>query len=404
MTYMEQIIKERARLHLFYVNIAATPLWLLWIIFDYWFAGDMFHAFIFTRIGGSILSILLVLNYYKKWMDVYNSQILMFAYYNGVIGYYISSVPIESLTPYFNGYSMIIIIMFFILILRVRDIIWFSSLVIIAFPFIGQFGIHTYSDIFAGGGFAFMTVFIAMNFFGVLRFKGVLRDLSLIAEIERARETEKTNQILEQANREKETLLKEIHHRVKNNLQVISSILRLQSSYVKDTATLRILEESQQRILSMSMIHETLYKSNNFASINISSYFDELLAELITSYQQKPDLTINVEKEIKDIYLVIDQAIPCGLIVNEAITNSLKYAFVNRKFGTITVRFTENGEYYLLEIGDDGIGLPTNFDIQEPETLGIQLIMTLCEQLDGTIEISQDNGLHYSIKFPKKID
>lgn len=399
---MNQIIEERARLHLFYLNIAAVPLWLAWILFDYMFAGEMFQAFIYTRIGGSLLSLFLVLNHYKKWLGVFNSQILMFAYYNGIIGYYISCIPEASLTPYFNGYSMIMIIMFFILILRIRDIIWFSGLVIIAFPFIGQYGDHDFTTLFAGGGFAFMTVFITMNFFGVLRYKGVLRDLSLTAEIDRARETEKTNQILEQANKEKETLLKEIHHRVKNNLQVISSILRLQSSFVKDPSILRILEESQQRILSMSMIHETLYKSNNFASINMAEYFDELLEDLINSYQQNPKLSISVDKKIEDIHLILDQAIPCGLIVNEVITNSLKYAFDQRTSGRISVQFTEIGDDYLLEIGDDGPGLPPGFDLKEPETLGIQLIITLSEQLDGKLEINQNKGLMYSVRFPKK--
>lgn len=401
MTYTEKIIEDRARLHLFYLNIAAIPLWLVWILFDYWFAGEMFETFIYTRIGGSLLSIFLVANYYKKWLGVYFSQALMFVYYNGIIGFYISTVPLESLTPYFNGYSMIMIIMFFILILRVTDIIWFSALVILALPFIGLYGNHDFKDIFAGGGFSFITVFVTMNFFGVLRYEGVLRDLSLTAEIEQARQTEKTNQILEQANKEKETLLKEIHHRVKNNLQVISSILRLQSSYVKDPSTLRILEESQQRILSMSMIHETLYKSNNFASINMSDYFDELVEDLVDSYQQRPDLIIQIDKKIEDTFLILDQAIPCGLIVNEVITNSLKYAFSDSDEGTIILRFSETDDNYLLDVGDDGIGLPDDFDFNEPETLGIQLIQTLSEQLDGVLEIKTDNGLLYSIRFPK---
>jgi two-component sensor histidine kinase len=401
---MEEIIKERARLHLFYLNIAAIPLWLVWILFDLMFAGDMFVPFIFTRIGGSLLSLFLVANYYKKWMGTYTSQIFMFAYYNGIIGYYIATVPFDSLTAYFNGYSMIMIIMFFILIMRLKDILWFTLMVVICFPFIGLFGNHSLNDLFAGGGFAFITVLVTMNFFGILRYKGVLRDLSLTAEIERARETEKTNQILEQANKEKETLLKEIHHRVKNNLQVISSILRLQSSYVKDPSTLRILEESQQRILSMSMIHETLYKSNNFASINMANYFNELLEELINSYQQRSDLIIHLDKKIDDTHLILDQAIPCGLIVNEVITNTLKYAFKDRNEGTIKIHFSELGNNYLLEIGDNGMGFPDNFNIDEPDTLGVQLILTLSEQLDGKLEMNQANGLMYSLQFPKKIN
>lgn len=399
---MKQIIEERAILHLFYLNIAAVPLWLLWVLFDYMFAGEMFQIFIYTRIGGSLLSLLLVFNYYKKWVHTFHSQIVMFAYYNIIIGYYIATIPEESLTPYFNGYSMIMIIMFFILILRIKDIFWFSSLVLLTFPFIGEFGKHDLTTLFAGGGYAFLTVFVTMNFFGILRYKGVLQDLSLAAEIERARETEKNNLILEQANKEKETLLKEIHHRVKNNLQVISSILRLQSAYVKDPPTLRILEESQQRILSMAMIHETLYKTSNFAAINMSTYFGELVQELINSYRQQSQLSIAIKKDVECKHLAIDQAIPCGLIVNEVITNSLKYAFVKKETGSIYIHFSEKSNHYILEIGDDGPGLPDYIDLKEPETLGIQLIYTLVEQLDGTLEIQQEQGLRYSISFPKK--
>lgn len=202
---------------------------------------------------------------------------------------------------------------------------------------------------------------------------------------------------IEESLKEKEILLKEIHHRVKNNLQVISSILNLQSSFVKDKNTLNILQESRDRIRSMAIIHESLYRKEDFSSINFSSYLLNLIQNLISSYQVYED--IRLESDIDTVDLIIDQAIPCGLLVNELVTNSLKYAWKEGEPGTITVKIYEKDKMVHMEIADDGVGLPKEFNEMKSDTLGMNLIETLVEQLDGDIKVDRSNGTKYLIIF-----
>ena len=197
--------------------------------------------------------------------------------------------------------------------------------------------------------------------------------------------------------KEKEILLKEIHHRVKNNLQVISSILNLQSSFVTDENTLEILQESRNRIRTMAIIHENLYRTEDFSSINFSSYLENLLGNLVASYRINEEVVL--ETNLEEVDLVLDQAIPCGLLVNELITNALKYAWKQGEKGTITINLYQKETEIHLNIFDDGIGLPFNFKETKPETLGLQLVETLIEQLDGELEVKNENGTKYFIKF-----
>ncbi len=202
--------------------------------------------------------------------------------------------------------------------------------------------------------------------------------------------------------KEKEVLLKEVHHRVKNNLQIISSILNLQSSYIDDKKILAILEESRHRIRSMAIIHENLYQTTNFSSINFKNYSRELVRNLISSYQFNSNLTVNLVENVDLVDLSLDQAIPCGLIINEIITNTMKYAFNDRTSGNIFLELKEKNNKISLIVGDDGIGLPNNFDISQSETLGLQLVITLVEQLDGDIKLENGNGIKYFITFEKQ--
>ena len=200
--------------------------------------------------------------------------------------------------------------------------------------------------------------------------------------------------------KEKEVLLKEIHHRVKNNLQVISSILNLQSSFVKDEKTLEILDESRNRIRSMAIIHENLYRTTNFSSIDFSSYLQNLCINLISSYHVYSGV-VEFKDEMEKVDLVLDQAIPCGLLVNELITNSIKYAFPTKQAGEITVGLVEKEDVIYLRIEDNGIGLPKDFDMMKTDTLGLQLVSTLVEQLDGEITVGNHQGTKYLITFGK---
>ncbi len=202
--------------------------------------------------------------------------------------------------------------------------------------------------------------------------------------------------------REKEILLQEVHHRVKNNLQVISSILNLQSSYVKDPNTLSILRESQNRIKSMSFIHESLYQTTDFSSIDFSDYILSLSKNLLHSYSIKAGL-IELDAKFDKVYLNLDQAIPCGLIVNELVSNALKYAFPNNQKGVLTMKIREVKNKVELMIKDNGVGVPADFDFDHADTLGLQLVYTLIEQLDGEVAFDSkpEKGTEYLITFDK---
>lgn len=200
--------------------------------------------------------------------------------------------------------------------------------------------------------------------------------------------------------REKEVLLKEVHHRVKNNLQVISSILNLQSSYVEDEELKQVLRESQNRIKTMSFIHENLYQKDQFSSIDFSDYIKNLSTNLLHSYQIYSNL-VEIKYNLSQVFLSLDQAIPCGLIVNELVSNALKHAFPNGKAGIIRIELSEENEQVYLGIVDDGIGLPDKLDTKNTETLGLQLVWSLAEQLDAKLDIKRDRGTEYLITFER---
>lgn len=202
--------------------------------------------------------------------------------------------------------------------------------------------------------------------------------------------------------KEKEVLLQEVHHRVKNNLQVISSILNLQSSYVNDEGTLEILKESQNRIKSMSFIHETLYRTTDFSSINFAEYIKSLSYNLIQSYRLQ-NCHIDFDADIDVVEMSIDQAIPCGLIVNELVSNALKYAYKDRTEGKLSILLKEINKKVHLKITDDGVGLPENFKFEKTDSLGVQLVYSLTEQLDGSIDVeSGTSGTSFLITFDRR--
>ncbi len=211
-------------------------------------------------------------------------------------------------------------------------------------------------------------------------------------------ENKKNEEKISQSLKEKEILLKEVHHRVKNNMQVITSILSLQSSYVKDQYALDLLKECQNRIKSMAFIHESLYQTKNFEEVNFSEYISILTKNLVHTYSvniKNVKLVLNV----CDLYLNLDLSIPCGLIINEIISNSLKYAFPHKKAGIIFVNLTIKNKTVNLEIGDNGVGIPNDLNIKESQTLGLQLVDTLIEQINGTLTLHRVNGTKFLIEF-----
>lgn len=198
--------------------------------------------------------------------------------------------------------------------------------------------------------------------------------------------------------KEKEILLKEIHHRVKNNMQVISSLLSLQAKLVRDPNGRELLRESQNRVMSIALVHEKLYQSKSLARINFSDYIRKVAENLFQSYGvQKAQVGLNITAN--EIFLPINKAIPLGLILNELFSNALKYAFPDNRRGTISVDFISTGGRYVLSFRDDGAGLPVGIDLDHTETLGLQLITSLAQQIQGTVALDRGAGTGFRIEF-----
>jgi len=196
---------------------------------------------------------------------------------------------------------------------------------------------------------------------------------------------------------EKELLLREIHHRVKNNLQVISSLLNLQSSYIDDPGVTAVLRDSQGRIMSMSMIHEKLYRSGNLADIDVRGYLEGLARSIMFSYM-RPDQQVDLKFEMDDIRLNVDTIMPLGLIVNELVTNAFKYAFPDGA-GEVRVSLRRDGDGFLLTVADDGVGLPDDFNLDSLRSLGMLLVRNLTDQLNGELEYTSDGGTEFRVRF-----
>ena len=196
---------------------------------------------------------------------------------------------------------------------------------------------------------------------------------------------------------EKEVLLKEIHHRVKNNLQVISSLLNVQSKYVHDQETLRMLQDSRHRVRSMALVHERLYQAEDLARIDFAKYIRSLASYLIRSYGAGNLIKLAVD--LGNVSLSVDTAIPCGLILNELISNSFKHAFPDQRPGQINVSFRERDGNLVLTVRDNGIGMPAGLDFRNTESLGLQLVNTLVHQLEGSIELESSDGTAFKITF-----
>jgi len=218
-----------------------------------------------------------------------------------------------------------------------------------------------------------------------------------IVERKRAEEQLKTSLA------EKEVLLKEVHHRVKNNLQVISSLLHLQSKQIKDPEALDLFLESQYRVRSMALVHERLYQSEDLSGVDAAEYFEDLARYLYRSYGSASS-QVSLKVDVASVSLGIDVAIPCGLIISELLSNALKHAFPGGRQGQVLVKFhpSPGGQCTLL-VSDDGIGLPADLDLKTAESLGLQLVNRLVAQLEGSIDLGRSGGTTHKITFPYPI-
>jgi PAS domain S-box-containing protein len=203
---------------------------------------------------------------------------------------------------------------------------------------------------------------------------------------------------MRQSLREKEVLLKEIHHRVKNNLQVTSSLLKLQSAGVHDPQARALFAESQNRIRSMALVHEKLYQSRDLSSIDFADYVDSLAVLLYRSYGIDPE-RIRLRVTGAGVHVSIEVAVPCGLILNELLSNSFKHAFPGNRHGEIRVDVQRQDGAVRLVVADDGVGLPDAVDLEHGDTLGLQLVRTLADQLGATAEIVRGRGTEVRVQF-----
>ena len=237
---------------------------------------------------------------------------------------------------------------------------------------------------------------IVNMYVGLITYRGSVASMGTVKDIT---DRKKAEEQIKNSLLEKETLLREIHHRVKNNMQIISSLLLLQSQNIVDQKYLDIFNDINNRILSMALIHEKLYQSENLAQINIQEYINDLASNLMGSYGGKgnAELEINVE----NIPLNINYAVPCGLILNELITNSLKYAFPEDRHGKIKIVFQKrDGNMIHFSVSDDGICIPMDMDIRNTKSLGIHLITSLAEnQLYAKIILNREGGTEFQINF-----
>ena len=220
----------------------------------------------------------------------------------------------------------------------------------------------------------------------------------LIGVITDITDRKKADDALKESLNEKEVLLREIHHRVKNNMQIISSLLNLQIQFEDFDETVSVLRESQGRIKSMSIVHEKLYRSDSFTKINFKEYLTSLISDIFYSYGTNKGL-IKWDLDIEDVHMGFDTAIPLGLIINELVTNSVKYAFPEERKGKIKIILKLKDENYFLTVMDNGVGIPDNINPEKTETLGLKLIISLINQLDGTMELDRSHGTKYKINF-----
>ncbi|MFA4876964.1 MAG: histidine kinase dimerization/phosphoacceptor domain -containing protein [Methanoregula sp.] len=229
----------------------------------------------------------------------------------------------------------------------------------------------------------------------VARKTAILEDVNqkLLSEISIRIDAEKH---LIQSVGEKEVLLREVHHRVKNNLQIIISLLNLQARYITDVTTQAAFRESQGRIRAMALVHEKLYRSADITHLDLDSYLRFLMDNLFQFFDMSGK-GIVFSKDIRDIFLPIDTAIPMGLILNELFSNSLKYAFPDGRKGEISLVIYRQGKALTILYKDNGIGIPEDFDWRNPPSLGLRLVCSLVEQLDGTIELDRSSGTAFTI-------
>lgn len=253
---------------------------------------------------------------------------------------------------------------------------------------------------FVTTGFVVMLIILGIAYIGYRQKQQINGQLQL-----KEKEVIEQNQIVQQLTvdkdrlvDEKDWLLKEVHHRVKNNLQIVMSLLNTQSAFLKNNAAIAAIRESQNRVQAIALIHQKLYSSSNVAYIDIAVYISELVNYLADCYEAH-DRGIRFEQQIEPVKMDVAQAIPIGLMLNEAITNAIKYAFPHQR-GYINISLgTLDDNNIMLNVADNGIGLPQGFDLKETSSLGMEMMKALSKQLDGNFKMENNNGVVITLIF-----
>lgn len=233
----------------------------------------------------------------------------------------------------------------------------------------------------------------------VVRNPGDQRVLATIAQGQDITERLEAEAALRTSLEEKTTLLKEVHHRVKNNLQVVMSLLNLQAARVTNPEVLATLQDTRQRVRSMALLHETLYRSDNLARVNLAVYVESLCAPLWRA-QGRVSQRVRLDLRVADVSVGLEQAVPCGLLINELVSNALKHAFPDERAGRITVEICRGAGDLRLTVADNGVGLSPQFDLRRADTLGLQLVFLLAGQLHGTVECQRNDGTAFHVTMP----
>ncbi|BDZ71897.1 sensor histidine kinase [Methanobacterium petrolearium] len=256
-----------------------------------------------------------------------------------------------------------------------------------------------YGTGFESKGRLYGTVYIFLKNGNTLKNKELVQ--SLISLFAVAIQRKQAENEIKTALEEKEMLLKEIHHRVKNNLMIISSLLNLQSSYIHDEGARDVFKESQNRANSMALIHERLYQSTDLKNIDFGDYIRSLTTDLYHTMVADPG-QVRLDIDVEDVKIDINTVVPLGLIVNELVTNSMKHAFPGDESGHIKVEFYLKNEKIVLKVSDNGIGFPTDLDYKNTSSLGLQLVNNLTSQIDGELELDRSQGTAFTLVFEEK--
>lgn len=404
---LNDISKQRINL----VASVAVFMWPIWIFFDFLFFPS--HAVILSvfriLLSLSCLAIVLLLKRNKMSKEAALSILLIPAYL--FVGYLVNIAPEENIFKAFVGGAMIPVASFLILILSRKGVVFYTIIAVLSvfvFQVILQY--NSISILIGDGGILYfsLTAFAAAT--NIIFSKTIKNDLKNKLLIEHSYEQlhlqqialEDKNRKLESALQEREVLLKEVHHRVKNNLQIVSSLLRLQSKTKEGRVAASVLKESINRITTMSIIHENLYKNNSLDTIDLQTYINNLVLFLKDSLLIGKNIAIH--SEIDNIGVGLDKMVPCGLIINELLTNAAKYAFKKGQKGKIAISFSAENNIYVLTVKDNGKGLPNDINPATSNSLGLNLIIGLAAQINGKAEFINNNGLTVNVRFEKLCD